>query len=187
MGLEPNPTGDVPEIAATAFVHPTATVIGRVSIKDRAFVAPNAVLRADEPGPDGNVRPIIIGEEANVQDCVVVHALGGTEVKIGPRSSVAHAAVIHGPCKIGPDCFVGFNSVVFNATLGVGVVVMHQALVEGVTIPSGHHVPAMMAVCDEETVFRLNRVPHELVCFARKVSQTNVLLAKAALDRKQGR
>ena len=82
MGLESNSAGDSPTIASTAFVHPTATLIGRVSVNGRAFVGPHAVLRADEPGADGTVQPIVVGEEANVQDCVVVHALGGTEVKI---------------------------------------------------------------------------------------------------------
>ena len=184
MGLESNSAGDSPKIALTAFVHPTATLMGRVSIEDRAFVGPHAVLRADEPGPDGTVQPIIVGEEANVQDCVVVHALGGTGVKIGPRSSVSHAAVIHGPCQIGADCFIGFNSVVFKAVLGDGVVVMHHAVVEGVTIPPGLLVPSMTAVRCEQDVQRLARTPPDVVAFARKVSQTNTSLAKAALNRK---
>ena len=186
MGLESNSAGDSPTIASTAFVHPTATLIGRVSVNGRAFVGPHAVLRAEEPGADGTVQPIVVGEEANVQDCAVVHALGGSGVDIGPRSSVAHAAVIHGPCQIGADCLIGFNSVVFNATLGVGVVVTHQALVEGVTIPAGLHVPSMMAVRNEEDVRRLSRATRETIAFAEKVSRMNVHLATAALDRKTG-
>ncbi len=187
MGLESNSAGDSPKIALTAYVHPTATLIGNVSIEDRAFVGPHAVLRADEPGPDGNVQPIILGEETNVQDCAIVHALGGTGVKIGPRSSIAHGAVIHGPCEIGADCFIGFNSVIFNVTLGAGVVVMHQALVEAVTIPLGHHVPSMAAVRNKEDVRRLARATQEMISFAEKVSRTNVLLATAALDRETGK
>ena len=147
MGLEPNPAGDFPRVAPTAYVHPTATLIGRVNIKGKVFVGPHAVLRADEPGPYEMVEPIVVGEGANIQDGVVVHALGGTGVRIGPGTSVAHSAVIHGPCEVGSDCFVGFGSVVFNATLGDGVVVMHRALIEGVTIPSARHVPSGAAVC----------------------------------------
>jgi len=184
MGLEANSAGDFPKIASTAFVHPTATVIGRVSIGERTFVGPNAVLRADEPGPDGRVQPIVVGEEANIQDCAVVHALGGAETNIGPRASVAHAAVIHGPCRIGADCLIGFSSVVFNATLGVGVVVTHQALVEGVTIPSGLHVPSMTAVRNEEDVRRLAHATREMISFAAKVSRMNVDLVTAALNGK---
>ncbi len=184
MGLESNSAGDSPRIASTAFVHPLATLIGNVSVEDGAFVGPHAVLRADEPGPDGNVEPVIVGEDANVQDCVVVHALGGTGVRIGARSSVAHAAVVHGPCQIGADCFIGFNSVIFNAALGVGVIVMHQTLVEGVTIPSGLLVPSMTAVRCEQEVQRLATTPPDVVAFARKVSQTNTMLAEAALSKR---
>ena len=183
MGLEANTAGHYPEIAPTAYVHPTATVIGRVCIRDRAFVGPHAVIRADEAGPDGTIEPIVIGESTNVQDCAIIHALGGTGVSIGPRTSIAHAAVIHGPCKIGVGCFVGFNSVVFRATLGDGVVVMHQALVEWAVVPEGLLVPSMTAVRCEDDVFRLKRVPTEIIAFAERVTNANVLLAQAALKR----
>ena len=186
MGLEPNAAGDCPEVAPTAYVHPTATLIGKVLVEGRVFVGPHAVLRADEPGADGAVSPVVVCEGANVQDCVVVHALGGTSVRIGPSSSVAHAAVIHGPCEIGADCFVGFGSVVFNATLDRGVLVMHRALVEGVTIPPGLCVPSMVAVGCAEDVRGLVSATPEQVSFAAKVARTNVLLAEAALRGRGG-
>ncbi|HYW81459.1 MAG TPA: hypothetical protein VE890_17875, partial [Thermoguttaceae bacterium] len=177
---------DCPRVSPTAFVHPTATVIGRVIIEDGVYVGPQAVLRADEPGEDGLVWPVIVAEQANVQDGAIVHALGGTGVTIGLRSSIAHAAVIHGPCEIGDDCFVGFNSVVFDATLGDGVVVMHHALVEGVDVPDGLHVPSMTAVCDEHEVRRLSPRTPEMIAFAAKVAQTNIRFAKDGLRRAGG-
>jgi carbonic anhydrase/acetyltransferase-like protein (isoleucine patch superfamily) len=183
MGLETNAAGHYPEIAATAYVHPSATVIGRGYVGDRAFVGPQAVIRADEPGPDGTIEPIVIGECANVQDCAVIHALGGTGVAIGPRTSIAHAAVIHGPCKIGAGCFVGFNSVVFGATLGDGVVVMHQALVEWVVVPEGLLVPSMTAVRCEEDAIRLIRVTADIVAFVERIVSANVRLTEAALTK----
>ena len=187
MGLEPNSAGDSPRVARTAYVHPTATLIGNVLVEGKAFVGPHAVLRADEPGADGTVCPVVVCEGANVQDGVVVHALGGTGVSIGPDSSAAHAAVIHGPCEIGPDCFVGFGSVVFDATLVRGVIVMHRALVEGVTIPPGLCVPSMTAVRCAEEVRRLAPATPELVAFAAKVARTNVLLAEAARSGRTGK
>jgi carbonic anhydrase/acetyltransferase-like protein (isoleucine patch superfamily) len=185
MALEANAAGHHPEIAPTAYVHPTATVIGRVRVGDHAFVGPQAVIRADEAGPDGTIEPIVIGEYANVQDCAVVHALGGTGVTIGPKTSIAHAAIIHGPRTIGVGCFVGFNSVVFRATLGDGAVVMHQALVEGTVVPEGLLVPSMTAVQCEEDVHRLMHVTADVVAFVERVSDANVLLAQAALKRVQ--
>ncbi len=182
MAMEPNATGDFPKIAPTAYVHDTATLIGNVLIGERTFIGPNAVLRADEPGPNGAVEPIVVGDGANVQDHVVIHALGGTAVTIGLASSIAHAAVIHGPCEIGANCFVGFNSVVFKAVLRDGVVVMHHALVEGATIPPGLLVPSMTTVRCEQDVQRLAHTPPDVVAFAREVAQTNISLAEAALN-----
>jgi carbonic anhydrase/acetyltransferase-like protein (isoleucine patch superfamily) len=152
-----------------------------VCVGDRAFVGPQAVIRADEPGADGTVHPIVLGECVNVQDGAVIHAVGGTGVSIGPRTSIAHAAVIHGPCTIGAGCFVGFNSVVYRATLGDGVVVMHHALVEGTVVPEGLYVPSITPVRCERDVARLGRVAPDVVAFVERVSRTNVLLAEAAL------
>jgi carbonic anhydrase/acetyltransferase-like protein (isoleucine patch superfamily) len=187
MSLESNAVGDRPEVAATAFVHPSATLIGKVAVKRGAFIGPGAVLRADEPGPDGTVSPITVGEYSNVQDCAVVHALGGTEVTIGARSSVAHAAVVHGPCKIGAECFIGFNSVVFNAVLDTGVIVMHQALVENIDIPAGLLVPSKACVRCEEDLRHLQPPSPEIINFARNVARTNTSLAQAALNRNASR
>jgi len=181
MGTEWNAAGDFPKIARTAFVHETATLIGNVWIDDRVFVGPNAVIRADEPGREGKVAPIFIGDAVNIQDAVVIHALAGTSVKIGPRTSIAHAAIVHGPCEIGADCFVGFGAVVYEATLGDGVVVLHRALVEGVTIPPRMHVPSMTAVCREEHVGTLKPVPPEMAAFAEQVCRTNLFLVEAGL------
>ncbi|MFZ5571481.1 MAG: carbonate dehydratase [Thermodesulfobacteriota bacterium] len=173
-----NHAGDKPVVAATATIHPSAVVIGNVQIGEKVFVGPNAVIRSDEPCPAGKVEAIIIESEVNIQDGVIVHALGGSPVRIGKGSSLAHGAVIHGPCNMGENCFVGFKSIVFKAELGDGVVVQHQALVEGVAIPAGMHVPSMAGVLTAESVGELNPVTVELTAFALKVRQTNVFLAE---------
>lgn len=185
MGLEANAAGHVPDIARTAYVHPTATVIGRVCIGDRACVGPHAVIRADEAGPNGTIEPIVIGECANVQDCVVIHALGGTGVTIGPRTSIAHAAVIHGPCEIGANCFVGFNSIIFRATMESKVIVLHQALVEGVAVPGGRMIASGARVVDEEDVRQLELATTEMIAFAARVVQANMQLVESILSRRQ--
>ncbi|HPD14786.1 MAG TPA: carbonate dehydratase [Planctomycetota bacterium] len=183
MAAEPNARGDCPRVASSACIHPTATVIGNVVIGERVLIAPGAVLRADEPGPDGAVSPLIIGDEANIQDGVVIHALGGTTVTVEAGSSISHRAIIHGPCRIGPRCFVGFNSVVFNATLGEGVVVLHLALVEGVSVPDGLCVPAGGIVRAAADVARLSPAPPDLIAFAERVRRMNLRLVAAATPR----
>ncbi len=178
--IEVNHAGDRPIISATAGLHPTAVVIGNVEIGDEVYIGPNAVIRSDEPGADGSVGAIIIEREANIQDGVIIHALGGTGVRIGQGTSIAHGAIVHGPCEIGANCFIGFNSVIFKASLGDGVIVLHQAFIEDAAIPHGLMVPSMSAVRNKEDVLRLAPASPELAEFALKVRQTNVLLAEVS-------
>lgn len=168
-----------PEVDEAAFVHPTAALVGNVRIGARVYVGPHASIRADEPGPDGTVAPIVVEPEANVQDGVVLHALGGSNVVIGRGASVAHGAVVHGPCRVGAGSFIGFNSVVFDAELGENVVIMHGALVEGVNIPAGLYVPSMAAVRSDEDVHGLEKASESALAFADKVRRTNVHLARS--------
>jgi len=172
------------QVDRTVYIHPSAVLIGKVQIAAKVFIGPNAVLRADEPGPDGVVKPIVIEEGVNIQDGVIIHAVGGTGVRIRAGASIAHGAVVHGPCEIGVRGFVGFNSVIFKTTLADGVVVMHQALVEGVDIPEGMHVPSASSICCKEDVKALNQVPQEVVAFVDKVRQMNARLVHA--KRKDG-
>jgi carbonic anhydrase/acetyltransferase-like protein (isoleucine patch superfamily) len=81
---------------------------------------------------------------------------------------------------VGEDCFIGFKSVVFNATLGCDIVIQHQALVWGVTHPEGLQVPSMTAVLTEEDIRNLSPVSLELAAFADKVRRTNICLAEAS-------
>jgi len=178
--IQTNHAGDAPQVHATAYVHSTAAVIGNVRIGARVFVGPNAVIRADEPGAGGKVEAIVVEPEANIQDGVIVHALGGAPVRISRGASLAHGAVVHGPCEIGENSFIGFKSVVFKASLGRGVIIEHQALVERVTIPEGMHVPSMTAVLSPEDVLKLQPASSELMTFADKVRQTNIFLAEVS-------
>jgi carbonic anhydrase/acetyltransferase-like protein (isoleucine patch superfamily) len=120
------------------------------------------------------VEAIVIESEVNIQDGVIIHALGGSPVHIGSGVSLAHGAVIHGPCHVENNCFVGFKSVVFKARIGDGVVIQHQALVEGVEIPDRMHVPSMAGVLTDADVQALKPVT------AEKVRKTNVFLAEVA-------
>jgi len=106
--IRKNPNGDYPEIDNTAYTDPSATVIGNIKIGKNVFVGPQAVLRADEPDS-----LIIIEDNCNIQDKVVIHAMKDTPVLIESNTSLAHGCIIHGPCKIGRNCFIGFGSVVF--------------------------------------------------------------------------
>ena len=78
--------GRSPDGRSSAFIAPTATLIGDVHVEAGASVWFNAVLRAD-------FAPIIVREGANVQDCSVLHAPPGIPTDVGPGATIAHSCV----------------------------------------------------------------------------------------------
>lgn len=141
--IRPNLLGDYPEIHPTALIDPSAQIIGKVIIGKDVFVAPMAVIRSDERGPDGKVETIEIGEEVNIQDGVIIHSQGGARVTIGARTSVGHGVTIHGPCTIGEECFLSIRCTIFSSDLestvwvGLGAMVMHSEVETYAYIPAG--------------------------------------------------
>jgi gamma-carbonic anhydrase len=149
--------GITPRIAPSAWVDPTAVVIGCVTIGERSSVWPNAVLR-------GDVNKITIGEESNVQDGSVLHVEHELfELTIGNRVTVGHSVVLHG-CTVEDESLIGIGAIVLNgARIGAGSVVAAGALVpEGMEIPPGSlamGVPAKVrreVSAEEKERFRLN-------------------------------
>ncbi len=121
--------GVLPDIDPSAYVAPTATLIGRVRVAADAVVMFGAVLRADRDA-------IVLGPGSNLQDNVVVHGDPGSPALIGSGVSVGHGAVVHG-CTIEDDCLIGMNATVLNgARIGAGSLVAGGAVVlEGTEVP----------------------------------------------------
>lgn len=122
--------GDVvPSIDATAWVAPTATLIGDVHVAAGASIWYGAVLRGDN-------EPITIGADSNVQDNVVFHTDMGAPATLGRGVSVGHGAIIHGAI-VGDDVLVGMGAIIMNrASVGAGSLVAAGALVpEDMVIP----------------------------------------------------
>ena len=142
INIRPNLAGDHPQVHPTALIDPSAQVIGNVIIEKNVFIAPLAVIRADERGPEGTVAPITIGEEVNIQDGVIIHSHGGEAVTIGARTSVAHGVAIHGPCTVGEDCFLAMRCVLYSTILADAVWVGMNALVMRATLDHYTYVPA---------------------------------------------
>lgn len=178
--IRPNPKGDLPEIHPTAHIDPTAQVIGRVRVGPRVFVGPNAIIRADELDEDGEVKVIVVEAECNVQDGVIIHALAGTEVNIGKRTSLAHGAIVHGPCKIDEGCFIGFGAVVFSSQLGRGVFVAARGVVEDLDVPANTFIPSFTFVSQDRVSQLRKTSPHERG-FMEKVVEANLKLAEGYL------
>jgi carbonic anhydrase/acetyltransferase-like protein (isoleucine patch superfamily) len=131
--------GREPKIDEEAFVAPTASVIGDVTLKAGASVWYGAVVR-------GDVERISVGAQSNIQDNCTLHADPGFPVTIGERVSVGHNAVVHG-ATVGDDCLVGMGATVLNgAVIGAGSLVAAQALVpQGMQVPPGSLVAGVPA------------------------------------------
>ncbi|MER8223101.1 gamma carbonic anhydrase family protein [Streptomyces sp. NPDC094143] len=131
--------GREPEIDDTAFVAPTASVIGGVTLGVGASVWYGAVLR-------GDVESISVGASSNVQDNCTLHADPGFPVTVGERVSIGHNAVVHG-ATVEDDCLIGMGATVLNgAVIGAGSLVAAQALVpQGMVVPPGSLVAGVPA------------------------------------------
>jgi len=173
MFLESSPvtswSGEIkrPQVHPTAFIHHTAVLIGDVRVGKNAIVCPGAVLRADEG------TPIVIGEGVNIQDRVVMHCLKGGHIEVGEDCSIAHGAVIHGPCVLGREIFVGFNAVVHDARVGSGSFISHCALVTNVELAESTLVPAGRMVQDPGEAAGLPRTGQAEMEFCGKVLEAN--------------
>jgi len=123
--------GKSPVVHPSAFIAPTATLIGDVTVEENASVWYNAVLRAD-------FGPIVVRRGANVQDCAVVHVTPRGGTSIGAGSTVGHNCTIHA-ATLGEECLIGNGATVLDgARIGVRAMVAAGALVTPETeIPDG--------------------------------------------------
>lgn len=121
--------GKVPQVHPTAFLAPTATLIGDVVVEEGASVWFGAVLRAD-------FDRIVVGKGSCVQDNAVIHTAEGLPTRIGPTVTVAHLAYLEG-CVVEEGALVGVGALVLQrARVGRGAVVAAGSVVlEGMEVP----------------------------------------------------
>lgn len=171
--IRKNPRGDLPQIHPDAFVDPTAILCGLVIVEENAFIGPYAFIRADEMDTDGHIDPIVIGAHSNIQDGVVIHSKSGAKVTIGQHTSIAHRAIVHGPCSVGNGVFIGFNSVLFNCTVEDRCVVRHNAVVDGCHLPPGFYVRSTAQIGAKTDLKSLPQVSVSASEFSEDVARTN--------------
>ncbi|TVT81641.1 carbonate dehydratase [Acinetobacter colistiniresistens] len=176
--LRKNPSGHFPIIDQSAYVDQTAIICGKVFVHANVFIGPYAVIRADETNEYGEMEPIIIGANSNIQDGVVIHSKAGAAVIIGENSSIAHRSIIHGPCEIGHHVFVGFNSVLFNCKIGPHSAIRHNAVVDGRDLPAYFYVPAMSYINPRTDLEQYPPINVSISDFSESVVATNIELVK---------
>src|SRR5215207_4513408 len=121
--------GNTPAVHDSAFVAPTASIIGNATMAADSSAFYGVSVRADTAA-------ITVGAGSNLQDNVVLHADPGFPCRVGERVSVGHAAVVHG-CTVEDDCLIGMGATVLNgAVIGAGSLVAAGAVVlEGTVVP----------------------------------------------------
>lgn len=124
--------GHVPRLHPTAWVHEGAWLIGDVELGEEVTIWPGAVLR-------GDMGPIRIGAQSNVQDGAICHdTTDHSETLVGERVTIGHRAVLHG-CIVEDECLIGMGAIIMdNARIGAGSLVGAGAVVPpGKLIPPG--------------------------------------------------
>ncbi len=121
--------GRQPVIPPSAYVAPSATLIGNVVLGERSVIMFGVVLRAD-------VAPILIGDETNVQDNSVLHGEPDIPTVVGNRVTIGHSAVVHG-AKIDDRCLVAIGAKALTGSeMGEG-----SWLAAGAVLAEGRSIP----------------------------------------------
>ncbi len=138
-----------PVVHPSAYVHPTATLIGDVIVGAKCYVGPSAALR-------GDFGRLELEQGSNVQDTCVIHGYPETDTVVEEDGHIGHGAVLHG-CVIRRNALVGMNAVVMDgAVIGESAIVAALAFVKaGFDAPAGHligGIPArvMRALSEQE-------------------------------------
>jgi carbonic anhydrase/acetyltransferase-like protein (isoleucine patch superfamily) len=128
-----------PTIAESAFVAPTAVVIGNVTLGEEASVWYHATVR-------GDIASITIGDRSNVQDSAVVHVNSDAPVNVGNDVTIGHTAIVHGT-TIGDFSMIGMGAIVMSysrigshCVIAAGALVTERTMVEDGSVMVG--VPA---------------------------------------------
>lgn len=152
-----------PVVHPSAYVHPSAVLIGDVIVGPRCYIGPLASLR-------GDFGRLVLEEGANLQDTCVMHGFPGEDTVVEVDGHIGHGAVLHG-CRVGRNAMVGMNAVVMDkAVVGAESIVAAASFVKaGMVIPPrsmvmGLPAKVMRTLTDEEVAWKSvgTRQYHEL-------------------------
>src|SRR5208337_5001632 len=165
-----NLAGRTPRIASSAYIALSADIIGSVEVGENSSVWFQCVLR-------GDIEPIRVGANSNIQDGTVLHSMVDAPVTVGDWVTVGHRVVLHG-CTVENHCLIGMGAVLLNNVhVGEGSIVAAGALVaENTVIPPRSlymGVPAKFRrkVGEEEQAFIKMHATHYLEYKARYLAK----------------
>ena len=146
--------GVTPVVDTTAFVHPSATLIGDVIVGAGCYIGPSASLR-------GDFGRIEVRAGANLQDCCVMHGFPSTDTIVEEEGHIGHCAILHG-CIVQRGALVGMNAVINDhAVIGELAIVAAMAFVKaGMIVPprmlvAGVPAKVVRTLSDEEIAWKI--------------------------------
>jgi len=178
--------GVTPVVDPTAFVHPSAVLIGDVLVGAGCYVGPSASLR-------GDFGRIDVRAGANLQDCCVMHGFPGTDTVVEEEGHIGHGAILHG-CVVGRNALVGMNAVVNdNAVIGESAIVAAMAFVKaGMVVPArtlvaGVPAKVVRALTEQELAWKIEATQsyQELTGRSLATMVETVALSAVEADRKR--
>jgi phenylacetic acid degradation protein len=176
--------GVVPVVDPTAYVHPSAVLIGDVVVGPDCYVGPQASLRAD-------YGRIVLGPGSNVQDACVVHTFPGRAAVIGEDGHVGHGAVLHG-CTVGAGALIGVGAVLLDgarvgerAFVGAGSLVPAEMEVPAAHLALGSPARVVRELSDTELEWKAHgtRMYQELAALSREQLEEVAPLTAPETDR----
>jgi phenylacetic acid degradation protein len=178
--------GITPVVDPTAYVHPSAVLIGDVIVGPRVYVGPLVSLR-------GDFGRIVLEEGANIQDTCVVHGFFDSDTIIEVDGHIGHGAVLHG-CRIARNAMVGMNAVVMDdAVIGESSIVAASAFVKsGFLVPPrslvvGTPARVIRELTEEEIAWKARGTLqyHNLTVRSLRSMQETAPLTEVEADRKR--
>jgi len=178
--------GIVPVVDPSAFVHPSAVLIGDVIVAARAYIGPCASLR-------GDFGRIVVEEGANIQDHCMLHGFPGKDTVAGPEVTVGHGAILHG-CVVRRGALIGMNCVVNdNAEVGEDAIVAALAFVKAESrvpprsLAAGIPARVLRTLSDEEVRWKdgNTHLYQQLAVRSATTMQSVEALTKAEPNRKR--
>jgi phenylacetic acid degradation protein len=178
--------GVTPVVHPSAYVHPSAVLIGDVIVGPRCYVGPLASMR-------GDFGRLVLEEGANLQDCCVMHGFPGDDTVVEVDGHIGHGAILHG-CRIKRNAMVGMNSVVMDqAVVGEDSIVAAMSFIKaGMVIPPrsmvmGAPAKVVRALEDGEIAWKSfgTKQYHELAVRSMQTMREVESLDVAEADRKR--
>lgn len=165
--------GIEPKWGKDCFIAPNATIVGDVIMSDACSIWFNAVLR-------GDVNSIRMGNKVNVQDGAVIHCtFKRTKTIIGDNVSIGHNAIVHG-CTVHDNVLIGMGAIVMdnavvhsNTIIAAGAVVLEGMICEAGSIYAGVPAKKVKEISPEKLEGEINRIANNYLNYSRWFSAVN--------------